>query len=90
MSTSRRDFIKTVGAAGTAAGIAGIAPANAVAEKDVSRPLLISELNPEHYKVRRKPIRWPNDARIAVTWVVNFEGKTDATNSNDIAATGRH
>ncbi len=87
MSTSRRGFLKTVGAAGAAAGMAGVSVSGAVAEQNVSRPLLISEIGPEHYKVRRKPIKWPSDARIAVTWVVNFEGKTDATNSNDIAAT---
>jgi peptidoglycan/xylan/chitin deacetylase (PgdA/CDA1 family) len=32
-------------------------------------------------------VQWPNNARIAVTWVVNFEGKTDATTSADIAFT---
>jgi allantoinase len=51
------------------------------------RSLKITEIHPEHYKIRRQAIQWPNNARIAVTWVVNFEGKTDATTSNDLAAT---
>ena len=84
---SRRGFIKGVGA-GAAMGAAGLyAPPAAVAQERGARSLKITEINPEHYKIRRKPIQWPNNARIAVTWVVNFEGKTDATNANDIAAT---
>jgi peptidoglycan/xylan/chitin deacetylase (PgdA/CDA1 family) len=85
--TSRRGFFKGVGAAAGAAGL--YPPQNAAAQGQLGGPrsLKITEIHPEHYKVRRKAIQWPNNARIAVTWVVNFEGKTDATTSNDIAAT---
>lgn len=44
----------------------------------------------EHFRVRRDPIRWPNDARVAVTWTVIFElltgpsqGPTKAYTDND-------
>jgi peptidoglycan/xylan/chitin deacetylase (PgdA/CDA1 family) len=61
--------------------------AEAQGRKMAGRGIEVSEFSPEHYKVRHKPIQWPNNARIAVTWVVNFEGKTDATTSYDIAYT---
>lgn len=91
---SRRAFLKAAGTAGVALS-AGITLPHPAAAQEIagasgprkSRDLKVSELNPEHYKIRRKPIKWPNGARIAVTWVVNFEGKTDATNSFDIAYT---
>jgi allantoinase len=83
--TSRRGFIKGVSAAAGAVGLYG--PKDVAAQERGARSLKVADINPEHYKVRRKAIQWPDNARIAVTWVVNFEGKTDATTSNDIAAT---
>jgi allantoinase len=84
---SRRGFLKGLGAAGTALGAAGLSavPAAAQAQERGSRSLKISELAQEHYHIRRTAIEWPDKARIAVCWIVNFEGFTDAANSYDIA-----
>jgi hypothetical protein len=35
--------------------------------------------SPEHAKIRREPIAWPNGARVALTWTVIFELFPDAT-----------
>jgi allantoinase len=90
-TTSRRGFLKGAGVAGAALAVPGALAIPQVSEAQGraagGRGLKISELDEGHYKVRRQPIEWPNKARIAVTWVVNFEGKTDATTSYDIAYT---
>ena len=35
--------------------------------------------SPEHAKIRREPIAWPNGARVALTWTVIFELFPEAT-----------
>jgi len=94
-TTSRRGFLKVAGAAGAALATTGTLAAPQVAEAQsgggtrsgggVSRPLQFTSLPEGHFKVRHKPIQWPNNARIAVTWVVNYECLTDATTSNQQA-----
>jgi allantoinase len=85
MRASRRGFLKGLGATGAALGANGLLPPPAAAQERGTRSLKISELAREHYHARRKAIEWPNRARIAVCWIVNFEGFTDAANSYDIA-----
>lgn len=82
---SRRGFLKGLGAAGAALGTTGLLPPPAAAQERGPRSLKISELAEEHYHIRRTAIEWPNKAHIAVCWIVNFEGFTDAANSSDIA-----
>jgi peptidoglycan/xylan/chitin deacetylase (PgdA/CDA1 family) len=91
-TTSRRKFLKGMGVAGAALGAAGLTPPRAAyAQREgsrsggVSRPLEFSAISEGHFKVRHKPIKWPNNARIAVTWVVNYESLTDAATSNQQA-----
>jgi hypothetical protein len=55
MATSRRGFMKGVCAAGAVGAAAELcAPKAAVAQDRGSRYLKISEINPEHYKVRQE------------------------------------
>lgn len=55
--------------------IAGHAPASD------NRFELVTEFPEEHFRVRRKPIQWPNNSRIAVTWIVDYENYSDTANS---------
>ncbi len=88
---SRRGFFKTVGAgaAGVAVSAGGLLEPVTAAEATVSAPLNRAERGtdfpPEHFQIRRSPIAWPNNARIAVCWIVNYEGYSDTSNSYDIA-----
>lgn len=77
---SRRGILKGLGAADTASGTS-----EAQQRQQVSREERVSEYPEEHFRIRRKPIQWPNNARIAVCWIVNFEGFTDNANSYEIA-----
>lgn len=45
------------------------------------RSELVTELPEEHFRIRRKPIQWPDNARIAVTWIVDYENYSDLSNS---------
>lgn len=84
---SRRGFLKGLGVAGAALGASGVSvpAAEAQAPREEDRTIRISELPPEHFRIRRTPIQWPNNARIAVCWIVNFECYTDAASAYDIA-----
>ncbi len=91
---SRRGFLKNVGMAGAALGAAHLssAPAQAQAQPSfdvnyqrLNRAELNTELAEEHFRIRRQPIQWPNNARIAIWWAVDYEVMTDNTNSGRIA-----
>ena len=84
---TRRGFLKGLGVAGAAlgAGAASVPMAEGQEPQQVNRSERVSELPPEHFRIRRRPIQWPNNARIAVCWIVNFEGYTDAADAYDIA-----
>jgi len=90
---SRRRFLRNVGMAGAALGAARLASAPAAAQAQASfdvnylrlnRAELNTELPEEHFRIRRQPIQWPNNARIAVWWAVDYEVMTDNTNSGRI------
>jgi peptidoglycan/xylan/chitin deacetylase (PgdA/CDA1 family) len=85
--TSRRGFLKGIGVAGAAAAGAGRieSAAAAQAEAPVDRAERGVDFPKEHFEIRRTPIAWPNNARIAVCWIVNYEGYSDTSNSFDIA-----
>lgn len=84
---SRRGFMKGVGVAGAAAvgatGIGSAVAAEGAPQRD--RAELGTDFPAEHFNIRRKPIKWPNNARLAVCWIVNYEGYSDTSNSYDIA-----
>lgn len=84
---SRRGFLKGLGMAGAAVGAGGLpsVPAEAQERQKVEREERVSEYPEEHFRPRREPIEWPNKARIAVCWIVNFEGFTDNTNAYELA-----
>ena len=86
-SLSRRRFLKGMGLAGAAVSTAQLssAPAQAQAQQPLNRAELVTELAAEHFRIRRQPIQWPNNARIAVFWVVDFEVFSDNSTSYDIA-----
>jgi peptidoglycan/xylan/chitin deacetylase (PgdA/CDA1 family) len=89
-NTSRRGFLKGMAMAGTAAGAAGASRVGSAAVAEMPPPPLDraelgTDFPPEHFKIRRTPIAWPNKARIAVCWIVNFEGYSDTASSYDIA-----
>jgi peptidoglycan/xylan/chitin deacetylase (PgdA/CDA1 family) len=86
---SRRGFLKNLGLASAAIGGGQIQSASAqVAEGSApssrNRSLRGADLPAEHFRIRRTPIKWPNDARIAVCWIVNYEGYSDTSDSFDI------
>src|SRR5215467_5678912 len=87
---SRRGFLKSLGLASAAIGGGPIQSASAqVVERPAppsrNRSLRGADLPAEHFRIRRNPIKWPNNARIAVCWIVNYEGYSDSSNSFDIA-----
>lgn len=84
---SRRGFLKRLGIASAAWGAVKVssAPAEAQVSQPLDRSERVTELAEEHFRIRRQPIQWPNNARIAVLWVVNFEVYSDNHNSYDIA-----
>ena len=41
----------------------------------------VAEFAEEHFRIRREPIQWPDNARIAVTWIVDYEDYSDTSNS---------
>ena len=84
---SRRAFLKGLGIASAAFGTTKLSstPAEAQTRQQMDRNLRVSEYPGEHFRIRRQPIQWPNNARIAICWVVNFEGYTDNSNSYEIA-----
>lgn len=45
------------------------------------RSELVTQFPAEHFRIRRKPIEWPNQARIALTWIVDYENYSDLSNS---------
>src|SRR6266478_8099731 len=92
---SRRGFMKGLGVAGAAlgAGKLSLAPVPAEAEEDTpsaaarrgrDRSIRGAEFPEEHFRIRRTPIKWPNNARIAVCWIVNYECYSDTSDSFDI------
>ena len=87
MKLSRRGFLKSVGMASAAlsAGNISAIPAEAQVRRAADREERVSAYPEEHFRPRRKPIQWPNDARIAVCWIVNYEGFTDAADSYEVA-----
>src|SRR5438132_12517707 len=84
---TRRGFLRGVGLASAALGTGKHAtiPAEAQARQQTNRELRLSQYPDEHFRLRTQPIKWPNNARIAVCWPVNFEGFTDTANSYDLA-----
>ena len=84
---SRRGFLKGLGLVGAAAGASRLptAPAEAQGAPGENREERVSGYPEEHFRIRRKPIEWPNKARIAVCWIVNYEGFTDHANSYEVA-----
>jgi peptidoglycan/xylan/chitin deacetylase (PgdA/CDA1 family) len=98
LSFPRRGFLKGLGAAGAAVMSGGrmqtafaqerSAPGGrggaTSASSGASRAIRGSELPAEHFNIRHNPIKWPNNARIAVCWVVNFECYSDTSDSFDI------
>src|SRR5580700_5671258 len=92
LNFSRRGLLKSLGVASTAAIGAGriqIASAqasrsSAQASRARSRAITGADFPAEHFKIRHTPIKWPNNARIAVCWVVNFECYSDTSDSFDI------
>ena len=84
---TRRGFLKGLGAAGAALGAGNVSstPAEAQARQPIVRELRVDQYPQEHFRIRTKPAQWPNNARIAVCWPVNFEGFTDAANAYDLA-----
>ena len=90
---SRRGFMKGLGAASVALGAGKLTPVAAEAEEDApsaaasrgrDRSIRGAEFPEEHFRIRRTPIKWPNNARIAVCWIVNYECYSDTSNSFDI------
>jgi len=93
-NNSRRGFLKSMALASAAAGAASASRVDsaaaaeagpAVAQPPRDRAELGTDFPAEHFKIRRTPIAWPNKARIAVCWIVNYEGYSDTSNSYDIA-----
>jgi peptidoglycan/xylan/chitin deacetylase (PgdA/CDA1 family) len=87
---SRRGFLKSLGVVGAGAfGTKQLVPSaaaqGAAATPPRNRAERTEDFPAEHFNVRRTPIQWPNNARIAVCWIVNFEGFSDTSNSYDIA-----
>src|SRR5689334_20329676 len=91
LNYSRRGFLKSLGVASAAIGAAQIRSASAQEEAPSAAPargrdrsIRGSEFPAEHFHIRRTPIKWPNNARIAVCWIVNYECYSDTSNSFDI------
>ena len=84
---SRRGFLKSLGVVGAAAGAGQVqsAAAQGAAPQPRNRAERGTDFPAEHFRIRRSPITWPNNARIAVCWIVNYEGYSDTSNSYDIA-----
>lgn len=86
---SRRGFMKGLGIASAALGTARLSSAPAVAQiaqpGNLDRSERAAELAEEHFRIRRQPIQWPDNARLALFWVVDFELFSDNANSHDIA-----
>src|SRR5579863_7400623 len=87
----RRGFLKGLGAASAAVMTGGriqtaFAQEGARTEgrRGPSRAISGADFPAEHFNIRHNPVRWPNNARIAVCWVVNFECYSDTSNSFDI------
>jgi peptidoglycan/xylan/chitin deacetylase (PgdA/CDA1 family) len=78
MSFSRRAFLKLGSAGAAAIGGSGIAAAQ---ERPDNKEIFTLEdlgFTEECFQVRREPIRWPNNARVALTWSVDHEDYNDA------------
>lgn len=86
-NSSRRKFLKRMGMTSAALGMAKLAavPVPAQAQAFQPRYEMVTEFSEEHFRIRRQPIQWPNNARIAVTWIVDFEVYSDNSNSYEIA-----
>jgi allantoinase len=88
-NNSRRSFLKGMAVAGAAVSASRVDSASAAAAAATApqrdRAELGTDFPPEHFRIRRNPIAWPNNARIAVCWIVNYEGYSDTSNSYDIA-----
>ncbi len=87
LSISRRGFMKGVGLAGAALSAAQLSSPSAEAQvaETLNRSERVIDMSEEHFRIRRQPIQWPNNARIAVFWVVDFEVFSDNSNSYEIA-----
>jgi allantoinase len=86
---SRRGFMRGLGIASATAIGAGqvqrtLAQGNGSSIRPKDRAEIAADFAPEHFQIRRAPITWPNNARIAVCWIVNYECYSDTSNSFDI------
>ncbi len=78
MPFSRRAFLKLGTAGAAAVGGSGITAAQ---ERPDNKQIFTLEdlgLTDECFRGRREPIRWPNGARVALTWSVDHEDYNDA------------